>query len=582
MCAVIFPFIRRLFSSFVLTCFLWTTLFQTIAFADFIRAGADPAHIESRDGFHYAHFSVGAQKMEGYPLSKGNAHDTHMLLAKAPTLIIPIGKSLKHPELLFEKAFYESDDIAPTTVDDGLSWTFDGLNCYRENISGDLIVSKHGSSLHSPSTPIELSNHHGSTILDGDLPYEHLMVCGKDVIQRGKQVIESLLLRIQGTFVNANFLSVGRLSFDSHIQDASTSTSPISSRASSPTPSLDSDDSTASSHSMGFANEDTLTVREETTFGLLEPVSNTGKMTFERDVIFVDDILSNKTERSIFECHQKLQGTLRELSNEGNLHVREGFGALHIRQFINEGNIHGSGHLIVGSRDQVAVNTGVLHVEQLMLDLAGDFNNNGTIQADKILRTHGESTFHQRGTLSGKAIVINNAAFENEHEIDSSSLDLSFGDQVTAFHNHENIVLRTKSLTFSASTELKTSAINEGDLVTERFSNGRDTFINKDHITATSWDQHGKAFTNELGGTIDVVRESLFDTDQIENAGDMTLATASGRIDQLINTGGFTVQHGGFKAKTIRNTKKMELLAGEYHIDHLENKGGDATMDQLF
>ena len=581
MCAVIFPFIRRIFSSIVLTCFLWTTLFQTIAFADFTRAGADSAHIESRDGFHYAHFSVGAQKMEGYPSLKDNAFSTYILPAKAPTLIIPIGKNLSYPELLFEKAFCVSEDISPTTVDNGLSWTFDGLDCYRENISGDLVVSKHDFSLHSHSTPIELSNHHGSTILDGDLPYEHLMVCGKDVIQRGKQVIESLLLRIQGTFVNTNFLSVGRLSFDSQIREASAPASPESSRATSPTPSLDSVDSTASSHSIGFSNEDTLTVREETTFGLLEPVSNTGKMTFERDVIFVDDILSNETKKSIFECHQKLQGTLRELFNEGNLNVKEGFDTLHIRQFINKGNIHGSGHLIVGGRDQVAVNTGVLHVEQLMLDLTGDFNNNGTIQADEILRTHGESTFHQSGTLSGKAIVINNAAFENEHEIDSSSLDLSFGDQVATFHNHEKIVLRTKSLTFSASTELKTSAINEGDLVTERFSNARETFINRDHITATSWNQHGKAFTNEFGGTIDVVRESLFDTDQIENAGDMKLATATGRIDQLINAGGFTVQRGGFKAKTIRNTKKMELLEGEYHIDHLENKGGDATIDQL-
>ena len=49
-CAVIFPFFRRLFSSFVLTCFLWTTLFQTIAFANFERAIPVHASLEREEG----------------------------------------------------------------------------------------------------------------------------------------------------------------------------------------------------------------------------------------------------------------------------------------------------------------------------------------------------------------------------------------------------------------------------------------------------------------------------------------------------------------------------------------------------
>lgn len=597
MCAVITNFINRLFSSFVLICFLWTTFFQTIAFADYTRAPADPVIFEEHSDITYAHLNVGIQKMERAPAptEKGEfvirvdakpstAKKEHVLtpdtqLQKLPVFIVPMGKTQEETQRLLDQTFATSELHEKTTVvEGGLTWTSSGLNFYRYN-SGDCVVLK-GSTLSNHSDPFHLYNYNGSTILEDDLPFDYLILSGKDVIQRGNRSIDTLSLCMDGTFVNENFLSVSSLLFNDTLYDPSTS-----------------------SHATCFANESTFVAREDTTFGIAHPIFNRGNMHFEKDVILREDSLQNEDSKSKFSSAGKIRGTLKALNNKGTLHATKGFDDVHISEFLNDegGRIQGSGRLTVGAKGFKAVNKGDIEFDNLTLHLEGDFYNDHRILADDIFQTSGKGIFHQRGTIDGRKAFIDNTHFESEVTLQRPDLDLVLGEHVTTFNTHKDTLLKTRSFTCRKSATSKTSFTHSGTLSTGLFDNEASKFANENHIEAISWRQHGKTFTNAKGGVVNVADTARFNTEQMSNHGKISLSSeARGHIHQLDNTGemiiqksenleldqvenagALTVKRGGLKAKTVHNTRTLNLHDGIYHIERLENKTGIATIDQL-
>jgi hypothetical protein len=588
MCAVISSFIRRLFSSFVLACFVWTILFQTIAFADYKRAQPDPVPLKEQGNITFAHLNVGVQKIERSPSptdKNGSTFDVDRGSSSPTAFVIPFGKTYKRTQELIDQAFSASQLHEETTVvEKGLTWTSYGIKLYRHN-SGELIVSN-DSILSDHSHPFHIYNYHGSTILEDSLPFDHLILSGKDVIQRGNRSLNSLSLCIDGTFVNENFLSVSTLLFNDTLHDPS-----------------------ASSHSTCFANEATFIASEETIFGIARPIFNRGNMHFEKDVILKEDILNNEDAKSIFNSSGKIKGTLKALSNHGTFRATEGFEDVRITQFLNveDGKIQGNGRLTVGAKDHDAVNAGDIESSELTLHLEGDFYNRHRIHADDIFQTTGMGTFHQLGTLDGKKAFIDNTRFENEVTLERPDLDLVLGEHVTTFHNHhldcnkKDITLKTRAFTLHKSISETPSLINSGVILTNTFDNSASAFTNEHQIETTAWTQRGTTFTNASNSTIDVKDTTHFDTTLLSNNGDVNLmGETSGNIQHLKNNGGMafqkktaltsdlienagilTVSEGEVTAKTIRNTKKMNLLNGSYTCERLENKTGEATIDQL-
>jgi hypothetical protein len=603
MCAVISSLIHRLFSSFVLICFLWTTFFQTIAFADYTRAQPDPVLFDVQGDVTYAHLNVGIQKMERAPLPAAKRelvikvdatplaikqeHDiTPDTIAPAlPVFIIPMGKTQEETQRLIDQAFATSELHEKTTVvEGGLTWTSSDLNFYRYN-SGDILVSSN-STVSDYSDILHLYNYNGSSILDDNVPFEHLILSGKDVIQRGNRSINTLSLCIDGTFVNKNFLSVSNLLFSDPLYDSATS-----------------------SHATCFANESTFIAHAETKFGIAHPIFNRGSMHFENDVILREDSLQNEDAKSMFSSAGKIKGTLNALNNKGTLKATKGFADLRIAQFSNENGakIQGSGRLIVGAKGLKAINEGEIESDNLALHLEGDFYNHHRIQADELFQTSGKGTFHQRGILDGRKAFIDNTHFENEVSLDCPQLDLVLGANVTTFHNHHQdkqkneIALRLNSLTVHKTTSKTSQHTNSGSILTNHFDNSAPVFTNEGQIETTSWTQHGTAFTNAEGSSLDVKDTTHFDTtlltnnadihlmgetnghiQHLKNKGGLTIHKQSTlTIDEIDNTGILTVSESAITAETIRNTQKMSLLDGVYTCKRLENKTGEATIDQL-
>jgi hypothetical protein len=306
------------------------------------------------------------------------------------------------------------------------------------------------------------------------------------------------------------------------------------------------------------APETTTSENKNADFVFTQPTTNTGTMRFEKDVMLNDIVINTGTmhfEKNVtlndlltnegsFESEKCIQGNSKALSNQGTFHAKQGFKALKIQEFLNDTDavLRGDGKLILGTKEFNAVNKGKIESSRLALQLNGDFFNSQSIHADDVLETSGDGTFYQQGILTGKKAVINNKQFENQTHLDQPNLDLSFGDKLTTFTNDKECVLKTKSVSFASSTSKTASATNEGMIDTGHFTNAIPTFINKQHIIATAWDQNGMTFTNTFGSTIDVSGPTQFNVDRIHNNGDITTSGGvKGKINHFINTGGFTI-----------------------------------------
>ena len=339
-------------------------------------------------------------------------------------------------------------------------------------------------------------------------------------------------------------------------------------------------------NSVCFANEGTFNADDTTTFGIAKPISNTKTMHFGKDVIVSNDTIQNN---GAFEIDGKMKGTLNALYNADTLHAKQGFDNLNIQYFINSrgGTLQGDGQLAIGSASHESNNDGHIKSSTLELKLNGAFRNTNHIHVAEVFKTSGEGIFYQKGDLNGKTVFINNTQFESEQSLNQPKLDLVFGAKVTTVHNNTEVHLRTKTLTFAKSESQDSIATNAGTLNTGHFDNGIATFINEEHITATSWNQHGATFTNRSKATLDVNGSATFDTERLTNDGDITIqGDITGRIDHLTNTGGFntngdnllTIQHlhntktmqsthtFGWQGETFTSTKDAKLLAEKIEL----------------
>lgn len=536
MCAVIFPLIRRLFSSFVLTCFLWTTLFQTIAFADYTRAKADSVIFEEQGDVTYANLNVGARKVERSPsptAKGGYVFNEYTTIPTTPEFVVPFGKTHEETQKLIDQRPKDSRLHDNTTVvEEGLTWTSNGVNFYRHS-SGDVFPSRIVTPFDT-SALFDLFNQNGSMIFETDFSAEYLKLSGKDIIQKANMSIDYLSFCNNEKFVNEKYLSVSRLLPEAALRASS----------SSPT-------------SVSFLNEGEFVAREETTLGGAQFVSNSKTMHFERDIIANNEILENE---GIFHSKGAIKGILKALSNQGTFQAEQGFQALRIQEFLNaeKGILRGNGQLILGSHEFNAVNKGKIESSHLAVQLEGDFFNSDSIQADEVLETRGSGTFYQQGTLAGKKVVINNKRFESEKTLDQSTLDLVFGDQVETFHNCQDVTLKTKTLTLAQSASSTAMAVNDGTIHTGHFDTAIETFTNKSQLTATTWTQRGKTVNNDFGGMIDIAAATQFDTDLINNAGDITTGgNVTGRIGYLTNTGGLELKGDVVLSGTRAHNEKL-------------------------
>ncbi len=587
MCAVIFPVLRRLLSSFVLTCFLWTTLFQTLAFAE-----REPVLFETRGEHIFAHFNLGIQKLERSPspTSKGSYTPEVESRSSSPTeFIIPLGKTRVETQALIDFSSLTSLYEKLTIVDGGFSWTSYGVDFYLHD-SGNLIVSKN-SKIPNPSESLHLYNPHGAIIFKDDLQFEHLILSTEEVISEGNLSVNSLSLQGKMTYTNKGFLSVSTLLFNDEFIDPSscvglsefinegtyiaTEDAEIKGRGSftnAATGVFEAPDGLSLVHT-DYMNHGSFNVRGKTTLALTKSLSNEGAMIFGQDVdvtgsfvlhnrIKMGPVSSSKIVRDAPGILVKgnllfadfagkidnrnefsaltMQGRLAELDNQKIFAATSGFNDLTIDRLIKHasGHIRGDGTLTFTD----AENAGRISSSMLTLGITGSFDNSRLL-AVADLKTHGAGSFNQRGTLDGKKAVINNETFTNETKINRPELDLSFGEQVTTFHNQADTLLKTKTLSFAKSASPTATATNEGVIVTGHFDNSTATFVNQKHIQTVTWDQRGAVFKNEQHAAISVTGEATVDTDTFDNDGSLNFCgTLTGLINDLTNNGNVTTR----------------------------------------
>ncbi len=340
MCAVIFPFIRRLFSSFVLTCFLWTTLFQTIAFAEFERVIPEHAFLEREAGtLKTIRLNIGVQSFDSAadathfdPLIDAKQLDIYAdMLRQTTDLFIPFEESFDKTQESLDHIYKGSTYEGIKISEDGIKWTAHGYNYHMHN-SGHMCVSANTAGL-ALSRNLKLSNPHGAIFLEGDLDFDTLSLDTKDVVQHGNLNVRSLTTKVAGKLINSGFMSVSELLFDD-IASAERDTAPLPLFINTHEGHFEGKDLSITGACI-IQNDGQFTAYGKTHFSFHGRVENNGTMTLDGELtnhnkIDVDELgyegkkLVNKKEAVIEANHYSRTAKLDHLLNQGRLIVRQG------------------------------------------------------------------------------------------------------------------------------------------------------------------------------------------------------------------------------------------------------------------
>jgi hypothetical protein len=524
MCAVIFPFIRRLFSSFVLTCFLWTTLFQTIAFAEFERARPEFAVLEHDGGtLNAVRFNVGVERLEAATLGKGSDSSGTSryadILRQTTDLFIPTGQSFKETQstldLLYKGSSYEGIKF----VENGLTWTSEGYNFYFHE-SGHLHVSRN-SKIADANRNMRFFNAHGAVFLSDDMDFDSLALDAKDVVQTGTVRTKKLITKIAGRYSLEGHLAVSELIFDEN-HTLYAAPSPMPTFVNTQKGTFEGVNLTIRGNAV-FQNDGIFDGSGTTTFALDGAITNNGRMQLSHVMIEHGILFNTGTFRS-----EVIEGSFKTLANKGTVSAQN-FRDVSVETFINyeSGTIGGNGHLILSGkdplteRDKPAINQGIIESGALALTLNGDFTNEGTLSSTVRFDTRGKGTFYQKGTLSAKTALVDNLHIVHAGAIDRADANITIGHNVTSF----------------AATQKST--LTAGNLV-----NHSRLIDNAGTINLASLDQRGGRIQNQAGAKLTVDGNTTLNSDLIQNKGELTFkGMLSGRVDTFTNQGTLTT-HG--------------------------------------
>ncbi|MES2608309.1 MAG: hypothetical protein V4544_06240 [Pseudomonadota bacterium] len=583
MCAVIFPFIRRLFSSFVLTCFLCTTLFQTIAFAEFERVIPEHASLEREAGaLKTIRLNIGIQSFDSAadathpdPLSDGKQLDIYAdMLQQTTDLFIPFEESLdKTQESLdhiYKGSIYEGIKIS----EDGIKWTAHGYNYHMHN-SGHMSVSANTAGLEL-SRNLKLSNPHGAIFLEGNLDFDTLSLDTKDVVQHGNLKARSLTTKVAGKLINSGFMSVSELLFDD-IGYAERNAAPLQLFVNTREGHFEGQDLSITGACM-IQNDGQFTTHGKTSFSFHGRVENNGTMTLD-DASIQDGILINT---GILKSTAGMEGTFKALLNTGTVDAKGGFNDVVVQAFVNgeSGVIRGSGHLTVGGSDQIAVNRGNITSPVLALTTRGSFTNegNGAITVrhlsseGQLFRNEGDVhvktwDHHARNVhnADGAEFVIDEAATMDSEAIDNQGT-LIFNGTLNGRIGH---VTNTGGFITKGKTALTGIQFsNTGKLrLSDDFKYQGKTFLTTDTSYFYAIKPIELIITDPLvlRGRIDLEQGSTFTAPTIDNHAKVRSETGKTTFDgELTNHNKIDVDELGYEGKRLVN-RKASVIEANYH-----------------
>jgi adhesin HecA-like repeat protein len=143
------------------------------------------------------------------------------------------------------------------------------------------------------------------------------------------------------------------------------------------------------------------------------------------------------------------------------------------------------------------------------------FTNEGTLSSEVKFNTNGTGSFYQKGSLSSKEAILNNATIVHSETINRNDSKIIFGKNFTSFTNIENAVLNVQLLTNESGL-----LVNEGDM----------------HLG--SWKDYGNTVRNAEMATLVVDGIGNLSSNRIENKRTLTFnGSLDGRVDSLTNTG---------------------------------------------
>lgn len=627
-----FSFFARLFNSFVLLSFLWTTLFSTIAFADIkpviFEKQIDP---QTCDYQRFAHFNLSIQKTDDLiDLEENNERFSlsNTLSQKETALSIPLGSTYIETQALIDRWSIDSIYEYLTLVEQGFTWTSYGLDFYLHN-SGNLFVSKNTASV-STLQNIHLQNAHGAIILADDLSFNHLTLSAANVIQKGKLLTHNLSLKGQLSYLNQGFLTVSNLIFESGLMDENetpvlpefknenhilmTGSAEIKGDGlffNNVSATLEAQN-TLSLANTSFVNDGLSVVHEKTTLSLNQFFLNNGTAIFKGDVqIFGNFKLTNTsssgnlpTDRTlelgqdedvsgiaikgnlifdafkgtidnngVFSTVKSVSGQLTKLNNFGIFGTSGGFDALIIDHLMNyePGHILGDGSVTLHQ----SANRGVIKSSHLSLNITNDLDNTGKIDVSA-LTTKGQGSFYQKGILQSEKVAINNEHFENTGKIESNEA-LSFGNYVKTLINHDQATIHTHALTMDRENVESSRTKNDGYIKCDSFVNARTTFINTDTIHVKTWQQTQGSFVNEAGSSFTVDHVANITLAQLLNRGDMSFKGEKSlfTIDDLQNDSGATfvvAKLSTLNVLTVNNKGKISFYGITGSANRFENR----------
>ncbi len=215
MCASFFTLISRIFRSFILFTYFWTTLYQTCAFAEIDRLstyGAIPVRIKNHDYLYYS-IAVGqneddknlkASTSSDYPSTPSNS--------KLQGIYIPLAcTSTQQIQEFFNKVYVGTVYQNLTILDTGLSWNSFGIDFYFDIDTRELQLCNTKSNL--TTKKLNVTNDHGKVSIQKDLELNQLQIQAKSLLTTATLNIENLRLDVLEKSVNSGNLTIKDLVF---------------------------------------------------------------------------------------------------------------------------------------------------------------------------------------------------------------------------------------------------------------------------------------------------------------------------------------------------------------------------------
>jgi len=535
-CVIISGLFKRLFNSLVLLSFLWMTLFQTIAFAEFERARPEFAVLEHDGGtLNAVRFNVGVERLEAATLGKGSDSSGTSryadILRQTTDLFIPTGQSFKETQSTLDLHYKGSSYERIKFVENGLTWTSEGYNFYFHE-SGHLHVSRN-SKVADANRNMRFFNAHGAVFLSDDMDFDSLALDAKDVVQTGTVRTKKLITKIAGRYSLEGHLAVSELIFDeNHSLDGAPSPMPTFVNTQKGT--FEGVNLTIRGNAV-FQNDGIFDGSGTTTFALDGAITNNGRMQLSHVMVEHGILFNTGTFRS-----EVIEGSFKTLANKGTVSAQN-FRDVSVETFINyeSGTIGGNGHILLSGkdplteRDKPATNQGRIESNSLSLTLNGDFTNEGTLSSAVKFETDGAGTFYQKGTLSAKAVLLDNRHIVHSGTFNRRDANITLGQNVASF------------------TTTKKSTLTAGNLV-----NHSALLVNAGTINLTSWDQRGKQVQNQSGAELTVAGRTTLTSDLIQNKGKLTFkGMLGGHVDTFTNQG-------------TLNTHDTTELTGDKFLNH--------------